>query len=395
MDHGIKYWLDLSYEQQKQDIFSEFNRLLEFWGKTPRNVKLFMNRCIKYTTYSIEDPKNHSHKPELERILEIEKEFKNNPEDLNLEKEIYAFFERKEEKTGSKNELLNLFEQALSEIYEDMPDPQISIVMYDENNVPLKVLTGTFESIFSSVARPERFYYRIAILEQNTERQRIKDKHFGVGTSCLGGLYFSLEESLNRMLNHMVQNYDKDPDQSFYAILRNFWLYAKLIEDSKSNTSECLCKEIDKLRTAYPGLAEITDLNLVKKKTGIYIMVLDKYNLMYVGQAKDIAGRIMRHWSRSDYFDGTGVDLFKAKDTTRIFVMECNPADLDEMEYALIDILNKKYLLNQMTGGSIDYHLAEGIPLAIDQQSEENLIAEIKKMNKIVEKLSKGFVAED
>ena len=39
-----------------------------------------------------------------------------------------------------------------------------------------------------------------------------------------------------------------------------------------------------KLMKQFPEIKEIRNLNDYKKKTGIYIMVLDGYNTLYIGQ---------------------------------------------------------------------------------------------------------------
>lgn len=56
-------------------------------------------------------------------------------------------------------------------------------------------------------------------------------------------------------------------------------------------------------------------------------------------QSCDIRKRIMRHWSRHDYFSGTGIDMFKAYDTTRIFVLECSRRWINTNEYNRLTLL--------------------------------------------------------
>ena len=56
MDHGEKYWLKQSYEFQRDAIHFELYSLTELCEKNPHTVKLLMNRVIKYTGFSINDP---------------------------------------------------------------------------------------------------------------------------------------------------------------------------------------------------------------------------------------------------------------------------------------------------------------------------------------------------
>ena len=81
--------------------------------------------------------------------------------------------------------------------------------------------------------------------------------------------------------------------------------------------------------------------------TGLYFLILDKYNRCYVGQSNDIKRRIQTHWSKVNYAT-TGIDMFKAYDTTRIYV---NPVkkELDKWETTAILDIEQKYLLNYFT----------------------------------------------
>ena len=64
-------------------------------------------------------------------------------------------------------------------------------------------MTGTFNEIFVRIKWIEgktfpRYYYRIAVMNQETIRERVKTEYFGVQISCPGGFKFSIEETLNR-----------------------------------------------------------------------------------------------------------------------------------------------------------------------------------------------------
>ena len=102
---------------------------------------------------------------------------------------------------------------------------------------------------------------------------------------------------------------------------------------------------------------EVSDLNDVMYTTGIYIMVLDSYKQVYIGQSKKIGDRIKSHWNKqlefykinqacSPYKSKIAIDSFGALDTTRIFIRECNEKELNELEEKYIDEFDNSYLCN-------------------------------------------------
>lgn len=106
-------------------------------------------------------------------------------------------------------------------------------------------------------------------------------------------------------------------------------------------------------------IRQISDLNDCSQICGIYIMVLDEYRQVYIGQSKDIKKRIMSHWNRQKAFDRLlfgdindsvlSIDCFGALDTTRIFVLATT--DLDRYESKLQKSILSGYKLNRMAGG--------------------------------------------
>ncbi len=359
MDHGEKYWIKQPYDYQKSEIHLELARLVEYWGKTPRNVNLLMNRVIKYTTFSINDPKNKDVKEDLLEILEIEKQYKADPDNLELEKTLLSFFSREADMNESYDEI----DELLSVLEERTPNSIISINRYDEEDKLIDTLTGTFQGVFSRISNPDQYYYRVAVLDQNTIRERVKKVYFGVKTSCIGGLEFSISESINRFLNKLVNDYCKGKEGNFFYLLCRYQWYTSKLNDLTLNTRDEMEGELEKIRLKYPLITEVKDLNDLKGVTGIYIMVLDKYHVFYIGQADDIKQRVMRHWSRSDYFTGTGIDLFKAFDTTRLYALRCEHTKMNEIENQMTQLVNSQYTLNVLTGGDLDYHLDNNLPL--------------------------------
>lgn len=255
-------------------------------------------------------------------------------------------------------------ETAIKTIKNQLDDSVLSIIQYDLQDHPIQLLTGTFTSIFDKIKNFDKFYYRIASLNQNTTFQRISGMHFNVKISCIGGLEFNLTETLNRYLNWMIKEYTRDPGFSnFLYVLYHFQWYTTLLEKLELNTELELNNEINSILNLFPKFKSITDLNLYNKISGIYILVLDKYHVCYIGQAQNIRHRIMRHWSRSDYFSGTGIDLFKGYDTTRIYILECPKEDIDILEFQIINIFQQKYTLNKLSGGNLDFIFQNNLPL--------------------------------
>lgn len=111
----------------------------------------------------------------------------------------------------------------------------------------------------------------------------------------------------------------------------------------------------------YSQFKEIFDLNLYSGKSGYYIMVLDEYHQLYIGQSSDIKKRIMGHWNRKMPLDRLifvggvegsilSIDSFRAFDTTRIFIYETE--DFYKEEHKFIMGCPSKYRLNRV-GGTI------------------------------------------
>ena len=120
-------------------------------------------------------------------------------------------------------------------------------------------------------------------------------------------------------------------------------------------------KALSKLLKSIRKMREITNLAECSGMSGIYVMILDKYKQMYIGQSSNIKSRIMGHWSKKMSFDrliyGYGkeessvlsIDSFGALDTTRIFVLETD--DLDDCERKIVNKVPDIFKLNRVGGG--------------------------------------------
>lgn len=108
-------------------------------------------------------------------------------------------------------------------------------------------------------------------------------------------------------------------------------------------------------------LKECTELNEVENISGVYVMVLDKYKQVYVGQAKNIKQRITQHWNKrfplSRYLLGDicssvlAIDSFGQLDTTRIYYLhvpeENHKYDITTMEGLVLSAFHPKYTINR------------------------------------------------
>ena len=116
------------------------------------------------------------------------------------------------------------------------------------------------------------------------------------------------------------------------------------------------------------GLKKVTDLKEYIGKKGIYIMVLDKYKQIYIGQSKrDVVERIINHWKRKVEFENLligkvnesklSIDTFGMLDTTRIYIEDIDPLyynnseKIDKREEYLINSIPEQYLINKVGGG--------------------------------------------
>lgn len=127
---------------------------------------------------------------------------------------------------------------------------------------------------------------------------------------------------------------------------------------------------VHELTERFPQLLEVDDLNEYKGVPGLYVMVLDGYKQLYIGQTYDICKRIRKHWSDMIPFDRAllplynveglvmSIDAFRALDTTRIFAWMREPSG--ELEDRMITSVPQKFSCNRIGGGVTDLMTALG-----------------------------------
>jgi len=122
---------------------------------------------------------------------------------------------------------------------------------------------------------------------------------------------------------------------------------------------------LQKLIGSNKKIKQVFNLNDCKEMRGIYILVLDEYKQIYIGQAVDIKRRVMQHWSKQKQFDRLifgnannsvlSIDSFGALDTTRIYVLETD--GLDSFERIAVKKFPAHLKLNRIGGGTISDNL--------------------------------------
>lgn len=144
-------------------------------------------------------------------------------------------------------------------------------------------------------------------------------------------------------------------------------------------------KMINSLKKQFKELMEIDDLSIYDKKPGLYILVLDKYKQVYVGQTKNIKKRIMQHWTkRKEFFklifgdvktSVLSIDSFGALDTTRILIYEMEDLLSQlELEEKITKFIPNEYLLNRTKGGDRGFFDDEIRINTIGTMNRRNLI---------------------
>ncbi len=132
-------------------------------------------------------------------------------------------------------------------------------------------------------------------------------------------------------------------------------LYFEKLSDADFN------EELNKLLDKEKAFLQIFDLIEVDNMTGVYVLVLDKYKQVYIGQSYNIKQRIMQHWNTTKAFDRLifgkvetsilSIDSFGALDTTRIYVYPCKWKELNKTEERLVNLMDSHYMLNRTAGG--------------------------------------------
>ena len=197
------------------------------------------------------------------------------------------------------------------------------------------------------------YYYRLDPFNR-CPRGKKSVEHFGVMVSNEGSNSFDMGIYSNQFLNYLL-SFCETPQELLRYMNLNLKFHYEKIEALSLLDHDSFDKELSSFLSSVQFFGEIYDLSEVKDCSGLYLMVLDDYASCYIGQSKNIKTRIQQHWKKMNY--GTiGIDMFKALDTTRIYVLctsrEVTQHMIDKLEYMFIHTIDSKYLLNQLGGGS-------------------------------------------
>ena len=108
---------------------------------------------------------------------------------------------------------------------------------------------------------------------------------------------------------------------------------------------------------------ECHDLTDLDNKMGVYMLVLDDYKQVYIGQSDNIKRRIIIHWNKRKSLERLifgdvcnsilSIDSFGALDTTRIFYIET--ISTYKTEERIVKKFFSGYMLNRTAGGIGSY----------------------------------------
>lgn len=266
----------------------------------------------------------------------------------------------------------------------------------------LVTYTGTLDNILRQIANYERYYYRLTALGKNTNAQKVTDTHFGVTTSSIGSLKLTEADYLNSYLNYIIAEHSRGNKRySFWHMLVRDIKYLEQMELFSKNTEKGLQEAVNNFLDTNWQFKEITDLNILKGVPGLYFLILDEYNVCYIGQASDIRKRIMRHWSKNDYLTltGIGIDAFKAKDTTRIYAYPMSEKEynsVNTLEYNLVESIPIQYMLNILSGGKPDFLIENNLPLFLKQEDDmRTLVENVNQRVKRIYQNTDKFIVEE
>lgn len=164
------------------------------------------------------------------------------------------------------------------------------IYQYDSRDNFVAEFEGELENIFKNMENGDKYYYRFPCFADVGKRTREKYKHFGVNVIDVNGKEYSPEELVNRSLNHHIQKYyrRKRLHKTYHLNFENhLFIYAWQLEMNEllaGNIKEEFNSKLDAFLDRHKEFVQISDLNPYKTVIGLYLVVLDEYNVCYIGQ---------------------------------------------------------------------------------------------------------------
>lgn len=256
--------------------------------------------------------------------------------------------EEKQPRINKALSIMNLHDQLFNK---KIP---FAVHMYDNRDQDNGRLSAV--ELFSNPNYKE-YYYRVEPY-LDTPREIVKTDYFGVSVANVGSNSFDLGIYSNHLLNDCISFYS-GAEELVETMCCNLGFHNQALRKIAELDISSFQAELALFLDKYPIFTEIDDIRTVQNHKGLYIMVLDDYASCYIGQSKNIKQRIQQHWRRTN-FCTTGIDMFKAHDTTRIFAVcvdeSVKQRQIDKLEYLFIHSIDSKYLLNCFGGGgSIEF----------------------------------------
>lgn len=250
---------------------------------------------------------------------------------------------------------------------------KLELRAYDENGKCVYSGYTTIQELVKELKDYDKYYYELGMFKylfKHCDRTRHTVKHFGINLTSNREMRMNLQDILEYRLNGFIQRYREknkrkrkpDPEDYLGVILYTVVIYSNLMNKINQSTPKDVTNAIKVFKGLDDRVRKITNLNDIKGASGIYMLVFDAYNACYIGQAKDMKARILKHWSTGF---GSSADMFRALDTTRIFVLPLEGdeyrAKVNPMEYYLTKMIPSYTLVNAVVGGSPAWQEATGL----------------------------------
>lgn len=266
-------------------------------------------------------------------------------------------------------ELNDFYEKTLEITMHNAKLFRATVVKYVDDKA-VATATGTFEEVVEQLNITEtraNTYYKLARFN-DIPYDYVEDVHFGCLCKKISGLKITEGIYCNAYLNYLFKIYLKGETSmgTFRHLLyfRSRFQEATQIAKNSENFEEWTQQFFE--TTTWQKVA---DLNDFKGTSGLYALILDEYAKCYIGQSENIRKRIPEHW-RNDRFVTNGIDLFRAKDTTRIYVIPLSEKELDQNEYNYVGAIPSEYRLNYLQGGTIAFHEAQNTSPLFDDEAK-------------------------
>lgn len=223
--------------------------------------------------------------------------------------------------------------------------------------------------------------------------------HFGIKIKDKPSNYINKEHYLSSKPESIFgweqKHYDKQILKANYNYDLNMMYFDSL---DKTIFEKSLDKQIKKFK-----FKKCENLNALSYQSGIYMLVLDSYKQVYIGQSDNIKKRIMGHWNGRKSLERLifgdvitsiiSIDSFGALDTTRIYYI--NTYNTYELECKIVSSFDDKYLINRIAGGigsSYTYtNDSTSAKLAVAANRKKRNFTEFIEIEKLKEVLGDDF----